>query len=896
MNFTGFAVSVMGFLLWVIYSRVGSVRDEIRYLQQKVQDLEAQSSSENGPIPNKAKKPAAALHQDRPTKLEKTPPDTVEKPLISAQETLVNKQPNTPRILVPKAPKTDWAQKAQSTFEQNIATKIPVWIGAISLIFAAFFLVKHSIELGWLGPVVRVSFGGAFGAILLVVGQWIGKRENIANSAVIAQGLIGAGLVTLYVSVYAAINLYGLLPPLLGFCCMSVITALAVILSLRHGQAIAVFGLVGGLLTPALIGSDAPNALVMFGYLFLLFSGMFMMLVRKGWWMLAIATLIGVFCWSAFWFSEVFVASDAAVLVVFAMAVSAVVLVVTGKRIAQGLVNDDEKAPIHRLNFTAMAGSILTITWLSFEITLTLFDWSMLGLLSLALMSLAYFQPNTYQKPLFAKLGLSAILFCIWAQDASLMSALAVLIGMCAIYIGGSAVLMRQVRDPRLWAVLQVVAALALFLTSYLVLDVPTAFIEKFGLFWGLISLALAGLAIYQAADIRKKYNTDTVIRDHLVATYALAASAFIAIGLAIEMPWAYLPLAFAGQILATAWVYQKTQIHILKKIMLILACVFIGLNYEQISLFLGLFLSSLMDETLLEQSLPTYMLTVPVLELTASAALLLTALWLTMKGKGDDKDSDNKLTHTLFGTALTLLLAAGYYLLRELFHPEPVSVFVISADFIERGIITLCCAGLALSLLHIAKRFDLALLKPWGYGLVYIAILRFVYFDFLMHNPCWSNSQFVGDTPLINGVTLTYGACTLLAAWAAYNKDLWPKGVAYKALALASLFAFVTFSVRQYFHGGFLMQGSISSAELYSYSVAWLVTGLALLTLGIKRQNKTARMVSLAFILLAVLKVFLFDAGELEGLYRVFSFLGLGVSLIGLSYFYTKFVFSKEQ
>jgi uncharacterized membrane protein len=301
------------------------------------------------------------------------------------------------------------------------------------------------------------------------------------------------------------------------------------------------------------------------------------------------------------------------------------------------------------------------------------------------------------------------------------------------------------------------------------------------------------------------------------------------------------------------------------------------------------------MGETLLEQSLPAYMLTVPVLEFIASSALLFTALWLTMKDEGDGKDCDNKLSQTLLGTALILLLAAGYHLLRELFHPEQVSVFVISAGFIERGIITLCCASAAIGLLHLARRFDLALLKPWGYGLVYLAMLRFVYFDFLMHNPYWSNTQFVGDIPVLNGITLTYGLGTLFAAWVVYDKELWPKGISYKIVALASLFTFVTFSVRQYFHGGYMMQGSISSAELYSYSVAWLVTGLALLTIGIKRSNKTARMVSLAFILLAVLKVFLFDAGELEGLYRVFSFLGLGVSLIGLSYFYTKFVFSKE-
>ncbi|MEZ0225806.1 MAG: DUF2339 domain-containing protein, partial [Alphaproteobacteria bacterium] len=34
--------------------------------------------------------------------------------------------------------------------------------------------------------------------------------------------------------------------------------------------------------------------------------------------------------------------------------------------------------------------------------------------------------------------------------------------------------------------------------------------------------------------------------------------------------------------------------------------------------------------------------------------------------------------------------------------------------------------------------------------------------------------------------------------------------------------------------------------------------------------------------------------ASTLDGLYRVFSFLGLGVSLIALSWFYSRFVFRK--
>ena len=40
---------------------------------------------------------------------------------------------------------------------------------------------------------------------------------------------------------------------------------------------------------------------------------------------------------------------------------------------------------------------------------------------------------------------------------------------------------------------------------------------------------------------------------------------------------------------------------------------------------------------------------------------------------------------------------------------------------------------------------------------------------------------------------------------------------------------------------------------------------------------------------------MFLYDAPVLEGLFRVFSFLGLGLSLLGISWFYTRFVFGDK-
>ncbi len=107
-------------------------------------------------------------------------------------------------------------------------------------------------------------------------------------------------------------------------------------------------------------------------------------------------------------------------------------------------------------------------------------------------------------------------------------------------------------------------------------------------------------------------------------------------------------------------------------------------------------------------------------------------------------------------------------------------------------------------------------------------------------------------------------------------------------------LFFFIILNVRQIYHGPYLDADMTSNAEVYTYSVAWLFVGLSLLFFGTLKQNKTLRFASLIFVILTISKVFLYDAAELTGLLRVFSFLGLGLSLLGLSWFYTRFVFKR--
>jgi uncharacterized membrane protein len=72
--------------------------------------------------------------------------------------------------------------------------------------------------------------------------------------------------------------------------------------------------------------------------------------------------------------------------------------------------------------------------------------------------------------------------------------------------------------------------------------------------------------------------------------------------------------------------------------------------------------------------------------------------------------------------------------------------------------------------------------------------------------------------------------------------------------------------------------------------SLIWSVGGALLLVGGIARRSQSTRVLALALLGVTVLKVFLFDLGFLDTGYRVLSFAGLGVALIGISWLYSRY------
>jgi uncharacterized membrane protein len=110
---------------------------------------------------------------------------------------------------------------------------------------------------------------------------------------------------------------------------------------------------------------------------------------------------------------------------------------------------------------------------------------------------------------------------------------------------------------------------------------------------------------------------------------------------------------------------------------------------------------------------------------------------------------------------------------------------------------------------------------------------------------------------------------------------------------ALLAGLVWITLEVRHLFHPGSigLAAVAVADAELWAWSGAWLAYGVGVMAIGIAITNQRLRLAALAIVGLTAAKVFLVDMSGLVGLWRVLSFLGLGLVLIGLGAAYRRLV-----
>ncbi len=758
-------------------------------------------------------------------------------------------------------------RRAPFSLEEALGPRLALWVGAVALAFAAAFLVHYSWKMGWFTPTLRVLSGLVMGIVLLGLGVRLKKRTER-----IAAALTAAGVADIYICLWAAASVWNLIPAWLGFAFLAAATAGAILLSLHQGQIVLALGLLGGYAAPLLVPSIHPRPEVLFPYLFLLCLGILAVTLHRKWILPAAASFAFQATWAAYWIQARFLPPDSPWVGSFLLLSTLAFLLPS----TSGKDTPAWGSPFgpYLGRGAALGGGIflLGILWVRSGFAPAV--WILLLILC-------------GQALLLASRGGIPESWIAWG--AMLVQAGALLLweewrhgpgpGRLVLYAGGTGLFFAACsylllwRSPRPMALSALVSAAAL--SYFMVLYVHFHGEGYFHHWWE----AEAGLGLLLAAAAFPLYKKRKVLPQ---GDYALAGLAWGA----VAGFCAALPMATSGIYITLGWALAVP----------ILAHLDLGLeipSFRYASAILGVFTGV---RLLANRFVLLYPLEKGSFFNWIFFGYGLSALFFLETRRVLGKRGAPGLSRSFLAGAVLFLFYLVTLQVRHFFHPLGLAYggFLMSewASYSSAWLFL----GLLLLLWH-RLRPD-PVLERGGKAAAVLGLLAAALAQGIFFNPLWTGDP-VGRLPILDLLLFLYGVpwilCLLLARVLPSLPGKASLATAFRAGALVFSFLLLNLEVRHWFHGPFLGGPSTGGGENYAYSAAWALYGLLLLGLGIRRGSPFLRVASLGAMALTVFKVFLFDTSRLGGLYRVFSFLCLGVSLFLLAWLYQKFVFREE-
>jgi uncharacterized membrane protein len=186
-------------------------------------------------------------------------------------------------------------------FEEVVGKRWMTWVGALALFLSCGFFLKHAFESGWIGPTGRVIMGLFAGCVLLFAGDTMLRKRMRA----LGQGLMGAGLAILYISIFAGFSIYDLIPQSVSFISMIIITAAGMALAILHNALpLAFIAVLGGFLTPPMLSTGRDARDVLFLYVALLDLGVLAAAFFRKWRPLFLLGFIGTWIIFTGWYES----------------------------------------------------------------------------------------------------------------------------------------------------------------------------------------------------------------------------------------------------------------------------------------------------------------------------------------------------------------------------------------------------------------------------------------------------------------------------------------------------------------------------------------------------------------------------------------------------------------
>ncbi|MBL8710343.1 MAG: DUF2339 domain-containing protein, partial [Rhodospirillaceae bacterium] len=458
-------------------------------------------------------------------------------------------------------------------FEGRLGGRIYGWLGGIALAFAGIFLVKHSIEQGWLSPAVRVAMGILFGFSLLGVAQWMRRQsDKLGQFNNLGQALSAAAVAVLYAALFAGVALYDLISPALAFATLAALTFAAIALALRDGPFVGIVGLAGGFLTPLFVSTGEPNLPVLFGFLYLLQMGALVLLKKRGWWYQAAIANGGGLAWAALAAAEL--GGDAGIGGLFAVPLF---LIATSWTSIWALQSQGGVARSQAMLWTTRATSIacflVMAAWLQNN-GYGLVDW-FFALLLLFSHLVSARRWTAEDVPAYVGTAITIAIYALWwpfdwagtgatipdspwIDRTAEMIAIGLILGGALLF--GGWYFIRNAARPTRWAALSALGSAFVFGGAYWQLrETPLL------LTWPVIAVLLAAvhMGLAQRLDALRRAEPRYI---DAFAVHCLAVSGFIAIAIPMQLENSWVAVAWSLQLPVVAWVANRLDIAWLRR------------------------------------------------------------------------------------------------------------------------------------------------------------------------------------------------------------------------------------------------------------------------------------------------------------------------------------------
>ena len=187
----------------------------------------------------------------------------------------------------------------RASLENRIGSQLFSRIGIVALLIGATWFLKLAMDNHWIGPLGRILAGLIAGAGLIVWSERF--RQQGFNAFSWSLKAIGSGV--LYLSLWAAFQLYHLLPASMALGAMILVTAWNAFMAWsQDSEVLGAYALAGGMATPLLLSTGGNHEKFLFTYILAIDIATILLVRLKPWPRLLLGAFPATVAWFIGWY------------------------------------------------------------------------------------------------------------------------------------------------------------------------------------------------------------------------------------------------------------------------------------------------------------------------------------------------------------------------------------------------------------------------------------------------------------------------------------------------------------------------------------------------------------------------------------------------------------------